>query len=489
LTLTPPLASVRRKHLALLVLLFFVTRGLALYSGMRYHIAQTSLFWQFLDIGLLHDHLSRALLHLHAQPPLLNAVIGLSEKIAGPHYGVLLLSFQFLLGLSAVISFYLLLTLLRVAPLFSLCASFVLLFNPAEIYFEFHSLYTSWVLAFHCLIALATVCYVQSRSQRALYWLTGLAVLLTLLRSGYQWIWIVALLGLLWWELPGNRKQIRNAGLIGLFLALLWPAKNYVLFHHFTPSTWGPYSISKHWYVNREPEETWIQAGLLPTLTFTGDADPDLQKWLITYWSVAPTGSPELDDVEKLGGATNWNSLAMLRMNDAKAKDVSYLLHHDPKAYVIGVVRALRLYFEPPSVWLIGFADAEQYSHIARYDSFVRRICCNVFGIPPDSGGANPSHANLKTIIQSLCIGALLTNGLVFLFVLTLARRSLWDGNLDRKVAAMAMTVTIAYAFAVVNLIDVGENMRFRFETESLVLAVAVIFLQQVWDRRTAARK
>ena len=226
---------------------------------MRYHIAQTSLFWQFLDIGLLHDHLSRALLHLHAQPPLLNAVIGLSEKIAGPDYGVLLLSFQFLLGLSAVISFYLLLTLLRVAPLFSLCASFVLLFNPAEIYFEFHSLYTSWVLAFHCLIALATVCYVQSRSQRALYWLTGLAVLLTLLRSGYQWIWIVAMLGLLWWELPGNRKQIRNAGLIGLFLALLWPAKNYVLFHHFTPSTWGPYSISKHWYVNREPEETWIQ--------------------------------------------------------------------------------------------------------------------------------------------------------------------------------------------------------------------------------------
>jgi hypothetical protein len=53
----------------------------------------------------------------------------------------------------------------------------------------------------------------------------------------------------------------------------------------------------------------------------------------------------------------------------------------------------------------------------------------------------------------------------------------------------MAMTVTIAYAFAVVNLVEVGENMRFRFETDSLVLAVAVIFLQQLWDRRTAARK
>jgi hypothetical protein len=483
LTLPPPLASIRRKHLALLILLFILTRGLALYSGMRYHLWQTWLFWQFLDMSLLHHHLLRALLHLHAQPPLLNAAIGLAEKIAGPHYGALLLGFQFLLGLSAIISFYLLLIQLRVAPIFSLCTSLILLLNPAEIYFEFHALYTSWVLAFHCFIALAIVCYVQSRSQRALYWLIGWAVLLTLLRSGYQWIWIVAMLGLLWWQLPANRKQIRNAGLVGLFLALLWPAKNYVLFHHFTPSTWGPYSISKHWYVNRAPEEAWVKAGLLPTLTFTSDSDPDLQKWLTTYWSVPPAGSPELDDVAKpVGGATNWNSLAMLRMNDAKAKDVSFLLHHDPKAYVIGVVRALSLYFEPPSAWLIGFADPEQYGHIARYDSIVRRICCNVFGIPPSPGSG--AHANLKTILQSLCIGAVLTNALVVLFVLSLARRSFWDGSLDRKIAAMAMTVTIAYAFAVVNLIDVGENMRFRFETEALVLAVAAIFLQQLWDRR-----
>ena len=484
MTSPPPLASTRRKHLVLLILVFILTRGLALYSGMRYHLWQTRLFWQFLDVNQLHDHMLRALLHLHAQPPLLNAAIGLAEKVAGPHFGELLLSFQFLLGLAAVVSFYLLLTLLRVAPLFSLCLGFVLLLNPAEIYFEFHSLYTSWVLAFHCLIALATVCYVQSRSQRALGWLVGLAVLLTLLRSSYQWIWIVAMVGLLWWQLPGNRKQIRNVGLVGLFLALLWPAKNYVLFHHFTPSTWGPYSISKHWYVNRAPEEAWVQAGLLPTLTYTGDSDPDLQKWLTTYWSVPATGAPELDDVAKVGGGTNWNSLAMLRMNDAKAKDVSFLLHHDPKAYVIGVVRAVSFYFEPPSVWLIGFADPEQYSHIAAYDRFVRRICCNVFGIPSLSGGSSQPHASVKTILQSLCVGAVLTNFLVLLFVLSLGWRGFWDGSLDRKVSAMAMTVTIAYAFAVVNLVDVGENMRFRFETEALVLAVGAIFLQQVWDRR-----
>jgi hypothetical protein len=462
---------------------------------MRYHVAQTALFWQFLDIDLLQHHLFRVMVHLHSQPPLLNATIGVAEKIAGPNFGPLLLGFQFLLGLAGFISFYLLLTRLRVAPLFSLGLSLVLLLNPAEIYFEFHSLYTSWVLAFHCFVALATVCYVQSRSHRALYWVVGLAVLLTLLRSSYQWIWVVALLGLLWWQLPGNRRQIRNAGWVGLFLALLWPAKNYVLFHHFASSTWGPYSISKHWFVDRPPDDAYLKAGELPSLTYTGSDDPKLERWLAKNWSVPAVGAPELDNVAKFGGATNWNSLAMLRMHDAKAKDVSFLFHHDPKAYVVGVARAVKLFFEPPSVWLIGFADPEQYSHIARYDQIVRRICCNVFGIPSDEAGANQSdssgtpHKSLKTILQGLCVGALLTYALVVLFVLSLGRPALWDGNLDRKVSAMAMTVTIAYAFAVVNLVDVGENMRFRFETEALVLAVSAILLQQLWDKRKAARE
>jgi hypothetical protein len=68
LTLPPPPASIRREHLALLILAFILTRGLAFYSGMRYQIAQT---WRsgFLDISLLHHHMLRALLHLHAQPP------------------------------------------------------------------------------------------------------------------------------------------------------------------------------------------------------------------------------------------------------------------------------------------------------------------------------------------------------------------------------------------------------------------------------------
>ena len=80
-------------------------------------------------------------------------------------------------------------------------------------------------------------------------------------------------------------------------------------------------------------------------------------------------------------------------------------------------------------------------------------------------------------------------NALVLACLLSFARRSFWSGRPDRKVAAMVMTATIAYVFLVVNLVEVGESMRFRFETAPLVMIVAAVFLQQLWEQRSQKRR
>lgn len=410
--------------------------------------------------------------------------------------GQLILGFQLLLGLAAVISVYLLLIQLHVAPAFSFAISCVLLFNPAEIAFEFDPLYTEIVFALNCFIALAAVCYLKSKSRRSLYWFIGLAVCLTLTRSSYQWIWLVAMVAVLCWQLPEDRKRIQKAGLVGLLLTLIWPAKNYILFRHFTSSTWAPFSMAKHWQADRpgSPISTWLNENLLPTFSFplTG-SEKQFQHWLQMKWSVPPAGIPELDNIAKpTGGATNWNSLTMLRMHDAQMQDVSFLLRHDPKTYTLNAARGLKLYFEPSTGWLALFPEESvQYKRMASIDRIVRRFCCNVFGIPPESViSVNHDttlmlHRSIKVRIQSICMGAVLANSFVLLFVLSLSRCSLWEGNQDRKVAAMVITVTIMYGFLVSTLLEVGENMRFRFETQALVLAVTAILLQQLWDRRT----
>jgi hypothetical protein len=484
------------KHIALLCGCFVITRSWALLAGMHYLSNESAWLIQVLDLDVLHHHLLRGLLHLHAQPPLFNALIGAAEKLAGPSFGGVMLCLQLLLGLCASICVYLTLVQLDVTPRFSLLASLFLLLNPSEILFEFDALYTSIVVSLNCLIALALVCYVKRRSSRALYALLALAVCLTLLRSSYHWLWIMAMVAVLFWQLPESRKQLAKAGAVAVFLALLWPAKNYLLFHHFASTTWGPYNMSRHWGEPPygPPLQQWIDQGLLPS--FSRSATQPEPEWLRQHWLMPPVGAPELDDIVKATrGATNWNSLTMLRMHDAQAKDIAFLLRHDPKLYLHNAGLGIVFYFEPSSVyftqselWPMWHESVAQYQKLSTVDRIVRRVCCNVFGFPADEVGPTPSRRTmLAQRIRSLCMGSVLAYALVFACLLSFRLRpSLWTGSRDRKVAALVIILTIFYLFAVVSLVEVGENMRFRFETHALVILVVAIFLQQLWDRRRA---
>ncbi len=217
-------------------------------------------------------------------------------------------------------------------------------------------------------------------------------------------------------------------------------------------------------------------------------------EWLRQHWLVPSTGAPELDDIVKAtGGATNWNSLAMLRMHDAQAKDIAFLLRHDPKLYLHNAGLGIVFYFEPSSIyftqdelWPIWNASVAQYQKLAPVDRIVRRVCCNVFGFPADEVGPSPTRRTMVVQrICSLCVSSVLGYALVFACVLSFRLRpALWAGSRERKVAALVMALTVFYLFAVVSLVEVGENMRFRFETQALVMMVVAIFLQQLWDRR-----
>lgn len=497
------LTKVQWRNVSVLVVACAVTRALALFLGVRPLTSETAWFMQVLDLNLLHHHLARSLYHLHCQPPLLNALIGLAEKVSGPYYGQLITLFFVILGSCAVICVYLSLTLLRVSPTVSLCVSLLLLLNPAEILSEFDPFYTIPVIAIHCFMALATICYLQRRSLRSLYCLVGLAVLLTLTRSSYQWIWVIAVLAVVWWQTPQSRNQVRIAGFVALFLSLLWPLKNEVLFRHFISTTWGPLSMAKHWDWNGSAVQDMVRQGLVTTFAPPDGSEDAIRRQLQSKWKGPPTGFPELDDVtKKTGGSINWNSLAALRLNDARQKDIRVLLRHDPKEYVVSVLHSVAIYFYPSTQYYAMFGEAgnplvelaQHYQPLRAIDTVVRRVCCNVFGLPPNTPvpsaaeGARPQqHRTFASVAKKLCVGALLLYGVVLVCVISFGRRSIWLGAQDRKVAAMVMSLTIAYSFVVVNLVEIGENQRYRFETQALVFMVVAVFLQQLWDRRRAS--
>jgi hypothetical protein len=484
-----PLSRLHKQHIALLAIAFILSRGAALLVGMRYLSNESIWLIQLLSLDILRDHLLRGLLHLHAQPPLFNLLIGLALKTGGAHFGWVVLGVQMLFGLAAGIAVYLTLVSLGVRPWIGLIVSLLLLLNPSAILYEFDALYTSLVYALQCFIALAVSRYVITRSNAALYWLMGLAVSLTLLRSSYQWLELIAIFALLWLQLPVNRRQIMRAGLAAVLLSMLWPAKNYILFHHFSSSTWGPYSLSRMW---RGSPVVRARPDAVPTMA--SSTILDMQPWLRT-WQTTPTGYPELDDLGKAtAGATNWNSLAMLRMREAQAHDIAYLARHDPGTYLHSVSVDVFYYFQPTTDYLI-LNDQKKlpfwnpswqlYGKLEPIDRPLRRICCNIFGFRPPYSGSMNGRATLWWRIRGMAAGSVLLYAINFACLLSfLFWRRLWAANPDRRIALSLMILTIAYAFVVYALLEFGENMRFRYETDALVAITATVFLQQVWDWR-----
>ncbi len=464
-----------KRHLVTLVVVFAVTRALAVGAGFRYTAQSAVEYWQFMDLELLQHHLLRSLWHLHAQPPLFNGMVGVAEKLAGGHYGWVMLAIQWALGLGASVAVYLALVRLRVKPVVALVAALGLMLNPSAMLFEFDGLYTEAVYGLNCLLALAMVVYVQERTRRALGWVVGLAVCLPMLRSSYQWVWVLILFAVLAWVLKESRRAIAVAGAVALGVTLLVPAKNLLLFGHFTSSTWGSFGMAKHWDGNypRPDVAEWMRDGTLVTLTHTNDTDEAMEAWLRKDWAVAVAGSPELDALRKAtGGRPNWNSLAMLKMHEAQARDVGFLLRHEPGEYGLAVVRAVGIFFQPTSDYMrLGFQPEyvkRQYGLIGPLDAVVTRVCCTPLGVVE-------RKASRLARMRNECWMAVVGYLLVGLGVV-LARG-------DRRTVIWGLAATIVYALVVTNLAEVGENMRFRFETEGLVVMVAVVVLQMGWER------
>ncbi len=484
-------------HIVLISSIFGLTRALAIAAGMHYSKVEAAGLWQLLDLELLRNHLGQSLLSLHAQPPLLNLIVGVAEKLAGDSFGILIAAVQMTCGLFAVLAIYGALLFAGVASVGRLIVAFLLLLNPVELTLEFDALYGELAYCFLCFLAFAMVVYLRSRSRRSLAAMATLMVLLTLLRSTYQWIWILLLFAILWTNLRSERRRLAAAAAITIGCSLLWPAKNYILFHHFSSSTWLPFSIAKHWDGRDPAIEAWSREGRLATFPIGIRNDQEFAAWLQNSWGMPPTGHPQLDRITKsTGGAYNWNSVAMLHMHEGEAKDDVFLIKHKPSEYLLSTAHAFFAYMRPSDDYYAIVKEKlwrENFERIATIDARMRLLCCTPFqsrfDLPDammlEADNRQTSHVTLVSALRRLCLGAAAANLLLLACICSFARRSFWADNLIGKVAVMLLTATIAYVFLLSNLVEVGENMRFRLETQPLVFAVCAIFLQQLWQKRT----
>jgi hypothetical protein len=451
---------------------FAASRALYAWAGLRFNDWPLGVYWQYLDPFLLKRKLGESLWNLHGQPPLFNLYLG-TALATGHERAVFVVTFL-AAGLVAYVCVFLLMRRLGVAAPLAFVLATWMATAPAFVAYENWLFYSLPVAA---LLALAAVAYARAlrtgRLRDGLLFLALLAVVCGA-RSLYHLAYLVAATVFLarGWR-DGRRALI--AATVPLLLVVSLYAKNKVLFGHFAASTWTGMSLG-HLTLDplpREEAERLVAAGTLSPAS----AHPAFSRARVyegAYFDPPPvTRVRALYWEEKTTGAPNYNHAAYIRISEDLLRDSLWVLRHRPGVYLASVREAWSIYFRSPGE--LRFLGAENIDAIrpARdfYDAvfFLRR-----------SGPGADADANTPSRYWGLIFGlpAVFAVGLVS----ALGRGPGRGFDRSQRLLAGLLCFNIAFVAVVGNLLELGENNRFRFETDPLSVCLLGLGLQAALD-------
>jgi hypothetical protein len=275
-----------------------------------------SYYWQLLDLELLRESLAASLWFLHAQPPLMNLTMGLVMKASAatgyPPHLVAQVPLQ-LFGFGCAVGAYGLARALGLGRAVAAGAVVLLLATPGFPVYLFVTFYTLPVQALILATLLGASRVLVGDGPRGLAFTVGALLALCWTRSLYP----PAFCALFWAGLLLCYHRIHGRNLprgyrpasVVLALGLVaWPAKNWLVFGHFTSSSFDGFNLTRQLpetpafvslmgHMNRGE---WVENAAL------AEATRDLQtRW--AGWDLRPVLARQ-----KHSGGQNWNHLVML---------------------------------------------------------------------------------------------------------------------------------------------------------------------------------
>jgi hypothetical protein len=303
----------RKRALSLMVLsvaAYLAATAAAAAAGFRFWIPWVIL--QLLDRDELQRAPVTALLALHAQPPLLNALMAAALRLGavlgcGPE--PLLSGLFFLLGGAVAALLAQLVASITGSPWLALGAVLLTVTDPALHVYR-NAFFYELPLAVLLLAGLAAAArfLAAGRERHLLLFVLALGGM-GLLRSLYHPVWAAGMftalaLGRARLAADGLRAGVwlRSAALLAVLLAL-WPLKNALLFGAPVTSSWIGYNLSRGTPVQQPALVSYIQ---------TGEVPDTLQKEWQRQAPAFLRDTPVLVAPAKTGGGRNWNHYIFL---------------------------------------------------------------------------------------------------------------------------------------------------------------------------------
>lgn len=464
-----------RGELAALTAVFVASRLLYRTAGVHFDSGTLGFYWQYLDPRLLATDLWRSVLHLHSQPPLFNLFLGAILHLPG---GWAHLAFHAVFagcGLALGLALLALAARLGVPRWLRLPAAALFLASPAVLLNENLLFYSYPVMTALLLAALCLHRFLASGRRADGLACCGLLAAVALTQSLFHLIFLaIVTAGAVLVAQPPLRRAALAAAALPLLAVVLWYARSAALFGTFSSSSWLGMSAAKvATKLMPASERSALAAEPAETILAVEPFSP-----LAAYAGVAglpplppPTGVPALDEAVKSTGAPNLNHLAYVDLSRRYLAATRHLVRRDPRGYLRGTGAAWLVYLRSgaDSAWL-----GDNRRRIAGFSRWFDRLA--YLQLEPFTGQLGPSHVAWSIV---LLLPIALVHGA------RLARRSWLAGDLAGAATVLFLIVTVLYVAVVGNSVELGENNRFRFETEPLALVLLLLWMSDLVGRRS----
>jgi hypothetical protein len=463
-----------RKKLASFAPAIFVTLSFAisrLYyirAGLLFDNTPPRYYYQFIDPLHLKTRLFESIWYLHSQPPLFNFITGLLYQRFSPQ-SIIFQWLFLLLGLVFSLILYWLGLRLRLKPWVSACLVVWFMVSPATALYENLYFYTYPVAFILVLSALTLSKFLETEN---FWWGLGffsLIASLCLIWAIFHLFWMMAVIFLVA-VFYRNWRKLATVSLVPLLLVTGWYAKNLLLFGTFAASSWVGMNLSHVTFLSpltsQSVRDQLLKQGELSSYPVT-EAFRPVENYDGLIPLPSPSGIPVLDESLKSTEAVNFNHSFYVELSKKMYGDAIHFMRVYPDLYLASVKQGFSIYFHSSSDYLL-LKDKPTPQLESWWDRIFYGQISGYNGDYSNRWKSNPIYVGWWLVIAYV---AATISGIKL--VITHDRS-------DRVFLAVVafMTFTIIYFTLMANFLDLGENNRFRFTLDPLVLLLFGMLLQ-----------
>ena len=460
-------------------LCFLISRFLYIRAQLRFDNTPPRYYYQFIDPLLLKSRFLESIWYLHSQPPLFNFITGLLYQRFSPQ-SVIFQWLFLLLGFAFSLILYWLGLRLGLKPWISASLTVWFIVSPATVLYENLYFYTYPVAFILVLAGLTLSKFLESEN---FWWGLGffsLIASLCLIWAIFHLFWMIAVIAVTA-VFYRNWRKLAMVSLIPVLLVSGWYTKNYLLFETFGASSWAGMNLSHVTFLSpltsQSTRDELVKQGELFAYPVTEAFRP-----IENYDGLIPvppqSGIPVLDEPLKSTDAVNFNHSFYPGLSKMMFRDAIDFIRVRPDLYLASVKQGFFIYFHSSSDYLL-LKDKPAPQLELWWDRIFYGQINGYNGDFNNRWKSNPIYVGWWLVV---IFAAATIYGIKLVIT---------HDKSDRVFLGVVafMTFTIIYFTVMANFLDLGENNRFRFTLDPLVLLLFGMLLQNSIMKRWMGRR